>query len=54
MNFFMQKSFRTQVREENSECEDLKMMINLTQEFLKLKCGLEQTIQIIISALRGM
>ncbi|KAB0343293.1 hypothetical protein FD754_020219 [Muntiacus muntjak] len=47
------KSFRTQVQEENSECEDLKKMINLAQEFLKLKCGLEQTIQIIISALRG-
>uniref|UniRef100_A0A8C6CVH8 Kinesin-like protein KIF14 n=1 Tax=Moschus moschiferus TaxID=68415 RepID=A0A8C6CVH8_MOSMO len=47
------KSFRTQVQEENSEYEDLKKMINLAQEFLKLKCGLEQTIQIIISALRG-
>nr|XP_020762672.1 kinesin-like protein KIF14 [Odocoileus virginianus texanus] len=47
------KSFRTQVQEENSECEDLKKMINLAQEFLKLKCGLEQTIQVIISALRG-
>ncbi|XP_043779901.1 kinesin-like protein KIF14 [Cervus elaphus] len=47
------KSFRTQVQEENSECEDLKKMINLAQEFLKLKCGLEQTIQIIISAVRG-
>lgn len=54
MNFFMQKSFRTQVQEENSEYEDLKKMINLAQEFFKLKCGLEQTIQIIISALRGM
>lgn len=32
--------------------KDLKMMINLAQEFFKLKCGLEQTIsQIIISAL---
>ncbi|XP_010829379.1 PREDICTED: kinesin-like protein KIF14 [Bison bison bison] len=47
------KSFRTQVQEENSEYEDLKKMINLAQEFFKLKCGLEQTIQIIISALRG-
>lgn len=47
------KSFRTQVQEENSKYKDLKMMINLAQEFFKLKCGLEQTIQIIISALRG-
>ncbi|XDB58875.1 hypothetical protein ABFV05_012491 [Capra hircus] len=47
------KSFRTQVQEENSEYKDLKKMINLAQEFFKLKCGLEQTIQIIISALRG-
>lgn len=50
----MQKSFRTQVQEENPEYEDLKKMINLAQEFFKLKCDLEQTIQIIISALRGM
>ena len=36
MNFFMQKSFRTQVQEENPEYEDLKKMINLAQEFFKL------------------
>ncbi|XP_040119169.1 kinesin-like protein KIF14 [Oryx dammah] len=47
------KSFRTQVQEENSEYKDLKKMINLAQEFFKLKCGLEQTIRTIISALRG-
>ncbi|XP_066881855.1 kinesin-like protein KIF14 [Kogia breviceps] len=47
------KSFRTQVREENSGYQDLKKMLNFAPEFLKLKHCLEQTIQIIISALRG-
>ncbi|XP_059947456.1 kinesin-like protein KIF14 isoform X1 [Mesoplodon densirostris] len=47
------KSFRTQVQEENSGYQDLKKMLNCAPEFLKLKHCLEQTIQIIISALRG-
>ncbi|KAB0406596.1 hypothetical protein E2I00_010406, partial [Balaenoptera physalus] len=47
------KSFRTQVQEENSGYQDLKKMLNFAPEFLKLKHCLEQTIQIIISALRG-
>ncbi|KAB1258640.1 Kinesin-like protein KIF14 [Camelus dromedarius] len=45
------KSFRTQ--EENSGYQDLKKMVNLAPEFLKLKRGLEQTIQMTVSALRG-
>ncbi|KAM9612652.1 kinesin-like protein KIF14 [Trichechus inunguis] len=47
------KSFKTQVREENSGYQAPKKMVNLPPEFLKLKHCLEQTIQIIISALRG-
>ncbi|XP_004439031.1 PREDICTED: kinesin-like protein KIF14 [Ceratotherium simum simum] len=47
------KTFRTQVQEENSRYQDLKKMVNLVPEFLKLKHCLEQTVQIIISALRG-
>ncbi|XP_072804900.1 kinesin-like protein KIF14 isoform X2 [Vicugna pacos] len=45
------KSFRTQ--EENPEYQDLKKMVNLAPEFLKLKRGLEQTIQMTVSAMRG-
>ncbi|XP_034866264.1 kinesin-like protein KIF14 [Mirounga leonina] len=47
------KSFRTELQQENSGYQDLKKMVNLAPEFLKLKHCLEQTIQIIISALRG-
>ncbi|XP_045392048.1 kinesin-like protein KIF14 [Lemur catta] len=47
------KSFRTQVQEENCEYQDFKKMINLAPEFLKLRHCLEQTIQIVISSLRG-
>ncbi|XP_057585837.1 kinesin-like protein KIF14 [Hippopotamus amphibius kiboko] len=47
------KSFRIQVQEENSGYQDLKKMVNLAPEFLKLKHCLEQTVQIIISVLRG-
>nr|XP_020139905.1 kinesin-like protein KIF14 [Microcebus murinus] len=47
------KSFRTQVSEETPGYQDFKKMINLAPEFLKLKHCLEQTIQIIISSLRG-
>ncbi|XP_049714360.1 kinesin-like protein KIF14 isoform X1 [Elephas maximus indicus] len=47
------KSFRTQVREENCGYQDLKKMVNLAPEFLKLKHCLDQTVQIIISTLRG-
>eukprot|EP00069_Balaena_mysticetus_P011188 bmy_21109T0 len=46
------KSFRTQVQEENFGYQDLKKMLNFAPEFLKLKHCLEQTIQIVISALR--
>ncbi|XP_053461936.1 kinesin-like protein KIF14 [Nycticebus coucang] len=47
------KSFRTQIEEENFGYQDFKKMINLAPEFLKLKHCLEQTIQIIMSSLRG-
>ncbi|KAK2494798.1 hypothetical protein MC885_018076 [Smutsia gigantea] len=47
------KSFRIQIQEENSGYQDLKKMVNHAPEFLKLKHCLEQTIHIIISALRG-
>ncbi|XP_004756296.1 kinesin-like protein KIF14 [Mustela putorius furo] len=47
------KSFRTELQQEGPGYQDLKKTINLAQEFLKLKHCLEQTIQIIISALRG-
>ncbi|XP_039083355.1 kinesin-like protein KIF14 [Hyaena hyaena] len=47
------KSFRSELQQENSGYQDLKKMVNLAPEFLKLKHCLEQTIQIIISALRG-
>ncbi|TKC46692.1 hypothetical protein EI555_018694, partial [Monodon monoceros] len=47
------KGFRTQVQEENSGYQDVKKMLNFAPEFLKLKHCLEQTIQMIISALRG-
>ncbi|XP_025776796.1 kinesin-like protein KIF14 [Puma concolor] len=46
------KSFRSELQE-NSGYQDLKKMVNLAPKFLKLKHCLEQTIQIIISALRG-
>ncbi|XP_037351641.1 kinesin-like protein KIF14 isoform X2 [Talpa occidentalis] len=45
------KSFKTE--EENPGYHDLKKIANLAPEFLKLKHCLEQTIQVIISALRG-
>uniref|UniRef100_A0A8D1LRL2 Kinesin-like protein KIF14 n=1 Tax=Sus scrofa TaxID=9823 RepID=A0A8D1LRL2_PIG len=47
------KSCQTQVQEDDSGCRDLKKMVNLAPEFLKLKRCLEQTIQIIISTLKG-
>ncbi|XP_040318088.1 kinesin-like protein KIF14 [Herpailurus yagouaroundi] len=47
------KSFRSELQQENSGYQDLKKMVNLAPKFLKLKHCLEQTIQIIISALRG-
>ncbi|XP_012662067.1 kinesin-like protein KIF14 [Otolemur garnettii] len=47
------KSCRTQMEEENSGYQDFKKMINLAPEFFKLKHCLEQTIQIIMSSLRG-
>nr|XP_036860608.1 kinesin-like protein KIF14 [Manis javanica] len=47
------QSFRIQVQEEDSGYQDLKKMVNLAPEFLKLKHCLEQTIHVIISALRG-
>ncbi|XP_029788997.1 kinesin-like protein KIF14 [Suricata suricatta] len=46
------KSFRSELQE-NSGYQDLKKMVNIAPEFLKLKHCLEQIIQIIISALRG-
>uniref|UniRef100_A0A8C9AXC4 Kinesin-like protein KIF14 n=1 Tax=Phocoena sinus TaxID=42100 RepID=A0A8C9AXC4_PHOSS len=48
------KGFRAQVQEENSGYQDVKKMLNFAPEFLKLKHCLEQTIQMIISALRGI
>ncbi|KAG8518011.1 Kinesin-like protein KIF14 [Galemys pyrenaicus] len=47
------KSFKTQVQEENPGYHDLKKTANLAPQFLKLKHCLEQSIQVIISALRG-
>ncbi|XP_006834225.1 PREDICTED: kinesin-like protein KIF14 [Chrysochloris asiatica] len=47
------KSFRAQVQEENVGYQHLKKMINFAPEFLKLKHYLEQTIQVVISTLRG-
>ncbi|KAM6217303.1 kinesin-like protein KIF14 [Rhynchocyon petersi] len=47
------KNFRIQVQEESSGYQDLKKMLNLAPELLTLKHCLEQTIKIIISALRG-
>uniref|UniRef100_A0A8D1EYV1 Kinesin family member 14 n=1 Tax=Sus scrofa TaxID=9823 RepID=A0A8D1EYV1_PIG len=47
------KSCQTQVQEDDSGCRDLKKMVNLAPEFLKLKRCLEQTIQIVISTLKG-
>ncbi|XP_039739445.1 kinesin-like protein KIF14 isoform X2 [Pteropus medius] len=55
-NIFAQwktKSCRAQAQENNSGYQDLKKMVNLAPQFLKLKHCLEQTIQIIIAALRG-
>uniref|UniRef100_A0A8W4FLM9 Kinesin-like protein KIF14 n=1 Tax=Sus scrofa TaxID=9823 RepID=A0A8W4FLM9_PIG len=48
-----EKSCQTQVQEDDSGCRDLKKMVNLAPEFLKLKRCLEQTIQIVISTLKG-
>nr|XP_019606358.1 PREDICTED: kinesin-like protein KIF14 [Rhinolophus sinicus] len=47
------KSSRTQAQEENSGSQDLKRVVDLAPQFLKLKHCLEQTIHIIISVLRG-
>uniref|UniRef100_A0A8D1V7R1 Kinesin-like protein KIF14 n=1 Tax=Sus scrofa TaxID=9823 RepID=A0A8D1V7R1_PIG len=47
------KSCQTEVQEDDSGCRDLKKMVNLAPEFLKLKRCLEQTIQIVISTLKG-
>lgn len=47
------KSFRTHVQEESSGYQDLKEMLDLAPEFLKLKQCLEQTVEMVISALRG-
>lgn len=47
------KSSRTQAQGENSGSQDLKRMVDLAPQFLELQHCLEQTIQIIISALRG-
>lgn len=54
LTLFIQKSCRAQAQEENSGYQDLKKMVNLAPQFLKLKHCLEQTIQIVIAALRGM
>ncbi|XP_006892176.1 PREDICTED: kinesin-like protein KIF14 [Elephantulus edwardii] len=47
------KSFRIQGRQENPGYQDLKKVLDLVPEFLKLKHCLEQTVQMTISALRG-
>lgn len=47
------KSSRTQAQEENSASQDLKRVVDLAPQFLKLQHCLEQTIHIIISVLRG-
>lgn len=48
----MQKNFRTQVQEGSRQ--QGSRMVTLASEYLKLKCCLEKTIEIITSALRGM
>ncbi|XP_016067109.1 PREDICTED: kinesin-like protein KIF14 [Miniopterus natalensis] len=47
------KSSRTWAQEEDSRCKELKEMADRAPEFLKLTHCLEQTIQIVISALEG-
>ncbi|XP_049626743.1 kinesin-like protein KIF14 [Suncus etruscus] len=56
-NFFTEwktKSCSTQGQEENPEYHNLKTMANLASKFLKLNQCLEQTLQMTISALRGL
>jgi kinesin family protein 14 len=53
-SLFTQKVFRTELQKEDSRYQDSKKMVNLAPEFLKLKHCLEKTIQIIMSALRGI
>ncbi|XP_016285513.2 kinesin-like protein KIF14 [Monodelphis domestica] len=48
------KDFRAQAKEEESVSQDVKKLINLATEFLKLKHCLEQISQIVISALKGL
>ncbi|XP_020858841.2 LOW QUALITY PROTEIN: kinesin-like protein KIF14 [Phascolarctos cinereus] len=48
------KDFRVQVKEEESVYQDVKKLINLATEFLKLKHCLEQISQIVISTLKGL
>ncbi|XP_043855977.1 kinesin-like protein KIF14 [Dromiciops gliroides] len=48
------KDFRAQAKEEESVQQDVKKLINLATEFLKLKHCLEQISQIVISALKGL
>ncbi|XP_028629639.1 kinesin-like protein KIF14 isoform X2 [Grammomys surdaster] len=45
------KSFRTQVQEDSRQ--QVSKMLTLASEFLKLKSCLQQTIEMIVSALRG-
>lgn len=47
----MQKNFRTQIHEDSRQ--QGSKMVTLASEFLKLKCCLEKTVEIITSALRG-
>lgn len=47
----MQKNFRTQIHEGSRQ--QGSRMVTLASEFLKLKCCLEKTVEIITSALRG-
>lgn len=54
LTLLTQKSFRTHVQEESSGYQDLKEMLDLAPEFLKLKQCLEQTVEMVISALRGV
>ncbi|XP_068930613.1 kinesin-like protein KIF14 isoform X2 [Petaurus breviceps papuanus] len=48
------KDFRVQVKEEESVYQDVKKLINLATEFLKLEHCLEQISHIVISTLKGL
>ncbi|XP_074078412.1 kinesin-like protein KIF14 [Macrotis lagotis] len=48
------KDFRTHIKEEELVYQDVKKLINLAAEFLKLEHCLKQISQIVISALKGL